>query len=300
MFKTFTFPLVQGDPNTALNDLSSMVITEKMARDLFGDGDPIGQSVRTDGLNGGQAFRVTGVMANVPPNSSFRFDALVRPESRADYQPNKADWGNRNHEVYLKLKPGVDALTAEKRLQSLTRKYWQADIAEAKKRGEKPDARGEYVSLRLQPLTDIRFDTKGVMGQGISRTYVSALALIGLFILLIAGINYVNLSLARSITRAREVGVRKSLGAQPGQLFGQFWAESLLICLIALAAGLALTIVQPGVRYPAHARFAHASGYAGRHRANVSAGYVADGRLSGLAHGALRGRYGAEGYGKRT
>jgi putative ABC transport system permease protein len=241
VFKTFTFPLLKGDPKTALSELSSMVITEDMARDLFGEQDPIGKSIRTDGLNMGQAFVVTGVMANVPPNSSFRFDALVRPESRADYQANKASWDNRNHEVYVKLKPGIDPLTAEKRLQALTRKYWQSDIAEAKKQGKKPDARGEYISLRLQPLTDIRFDTKGVMGAGISKTYVYALALIGLFILLIAGINYVNLTLARSITRAREVGVRKSLGAQPRQLFGQFWAESLVICLIALVAGLSLT-----------------------------------------------------------
>ncbi|MGF7217245.1 ABC-type antimicrobial peptide transport system permease subunit [Spirosoma lacussanchae] len=242
VFRTFTFPLLAGDPNTALKDLSSIVITEDMARDLFGDQNPIGKPLRTDGLNMGRDFIVTGVLANIPTNSTFRFDALVRPETRVDYQANKAEWGNRNHEVFVRLKPGVDAQTAEKRLRSFTKKYWQSEIAEAKQRGQKPDAQGEYISLRLQPLTDIRFDTKGVMGGGVSRTYVYALALIGLFILLIAGINYVNLSLARSVTRAREVGVRKSLGAQSGQLLGQFWAESLVICLIALLAGVGLAV----------------------------------------------------------
>ncbi|TAE24039.1 MAG: ABC transporter permease [Cytophagales bacterium] len=240
VFQTFTFPLLKGDPKTALKDINNMVITEDMARDLFGNTNPIGKSIRTDGLNTGRDFVITGVMAKPRANSSFQFDAFVRPETRVDYPTGKAEWGNRNHEIYLKLKPGIDPLTAEKRLQSLTRKYWQGDIAEAKRRGEKPDARGEYISLRLQPLSDIRFDTKGVFGTGISKTYIVALALIALFILLIAGINYVNLSLARSVARAREVGVRKSLGALAGQLFGQFWAESLVICLLALGAGLGM------------------------------------------------------------
>ncbi|WP_019987665.1 ABC transporter permease [Rudanella lutea] len=242
VFKTFSFPFIQGDPNTALNELSSMVLTEDMAQDLFGNENPLGKTLRTDGLNMGRDFVVTGVIANPRTNSSFQFDALVRPEVRADYQPNKAEWGNRNHEIFVKLKPGIDAQTAERRLSALSQKYWQADIAEAKRRGDKPDERGEYISLRLQPLTDIHFDTKGVMGGGISRTYVYALALIGLFILLIAGINYVNLSLARSVTRAREVGVRKSLGAQPGQLLGQFWAESLVVCVLALGIGFGLVL----------------------------------------------------------
>ena len=246
MLTMFSFAMRQGNPKTALNSLSSIVITENMAKDVFGPTNPMGKLIRVTGFDSPKSFIVTGVLADFPNNSTLQYDALIRIENQPDYADSKDKWDHTNHEVFVKLAPKLTSGTVEQRLKSFSPLYFQSVIRDQKRTGAQPDTNGELFSIRLQPLLDVHFDTGAIQGAGASRMYVYTLLLIGLFILAIAGINFVNLTLARSFTRAREVGVRKSLGALRGQLFTQLWGETLLTCGLGLAIGIGLTILLRG------------------------------------------------------
>ena len=238
--RMFTFPMHKGNANTALNGLSDIVISENMAKAVFGRQDPVGKPLQLRLNDQWQAFTVTGVISDFPDNSTFTYDAFIRSENAGDYQEYKTKWDHGSHDVYVKLKAGTDPQTLQRQTQAFMDKYFAKDNAENKAQGYPKNALGYQKSLLLQPLTDVHFDTETIGGQGISRTYVYTLLLVGLFILAIACINFINLTIAQSITRAREVGVRKSLGAQRGQLFGQIWGETILLCLVALLLGLGM------------------------------------------------------------
>ncbi|GGM79240.1 ABC transporter permease [Dyadobacter beijingensis] len=240
-FKTFSFPFLQGNAQSALQDLSSIVITENMARAVFGSEDPMGKAVNI-GLDGNKKqYVVSGVLADFPENSSLQFDAFLRSENIGGYQQQKDQWDAFSHNVFLKLKPGVEKLAFEKKLRPFTAKYFADTFTKLKKKGAKPDERGDLYALRLQKLEDIHFEREISGGKGASLVY--ALMGIGLFILLIACINFINLNVARSFIRAREVGVRKSLGALKQQLFFQIWGEAGVVCFLGFLAGIILSIL---------------------------------------------------------
>jgi putative ABC transport system permease protein len=236
----FSFPLLKGNPKTALNSLSDIVIGEKMAVSVFGKEDPIGKPIELRMNGTWQTFNVTAVASEAPRNSTLTYDALIRSENSGDYQANKSRWDFGNHDVYVKLKAGVDPKTLQRRTQAFMEKYFAQDIKQQKEQGYPKNELGFQRSLLLIPLTEVHYDTESMNGQAISRAYIYTLMLVGLFILAIACINFINLTIAQSISRAREVGVRKSLGAQRGQLFGQIWGETLLLCMAALFIGLGL------------------------------------------------------------
>ncbi len=236
----FTFPMREGKAKTALNGLNDIVISENMAKAVFGNEDPVGKPLQLRLNDTWQAFAITGVIADFPDNSTLTYDALIRSENAGDYQESKTQWDHGSHDVYVKLKPGTDPQTLQRRTQAFMNKYFAKDISEQQQQGYPKNALGYQKSLLLQPLTDVHFDTETVGGQGISRSYVYTLLLVGFFILAIAGINFINLTIAQSLSRSREVGVRKSLGAQRGQLFGQIWGETGLLCGVALLIGLGL------------------------------------------------------------
>ncbi|QHV94445.1 ABC transporter permease [Spirosoma endbachense] len=238
--KMFTFPLLKGNSGTAMNSLSDIVISESMARDIFGMEEPLGKPLQLRMNNTWQAFTVTGVVSDAPKNSTFDYDALIRSENAGDYEENKSRWDHGNHDVYVKLKAGTDPQTLQRRTQAFMDKYFAKDNKEQKELGYPKNELGFQRSLILQPLLTVHFDTETTHGLGISRTYVVTLLLVGFFILAIACINFINLTIAQSFSRAREVGVRKSLGAQRVQLFGQIWGETLMLCLGALLIGLGL------------------------------------------------------------
>ncbi|MCF0073357.1 ABC transporter permease [Dyadobacter sp. CY261] len=240
-FKIFSFPFLQGNPKTAFQNLSNIVITESMAKAVFGSEDPMGKSVNL-GLEGNKKqYVVTGVLADFPQNSSLQFDVFLRSENVGGYQQQKDQWDAFSHNVYLKLKPGIDKLTFEKKLRPFTAKYFAETLTKLKKKGGKPDERGDLYALRLQKLADVHFDREISGGKGASLVY--ALMGIGLFILLIACINFINLNVARSFIRAREVGVRKSLGALKQQLFFQIWGEAGVVCFLGFLTGIVLSIL---------------------------------------------------------
>lgn len=240
-FRIFTFPFIEGNEQAALQDLSSIVITQHMAKAVFGNEQALGKRIDV-GLEGNKKqYVVTGVLADFPENSSLKFDAFVRSENLGSYQEQKDYWDNYSHSVFLKLKPGVDKLAFEKKLKPFTAKYFSETISKLKKQGAKPDERGDLYAVRLQKLADVHFDREISGGKDASLVY--ALMGIGIFILLIASINFINLNVARSFIRAREVGVRKSLGALKQQLFFQIWGEAGVVCLLGFLAGITLAIL---------------------------------------------------------
>ncbi|MBO0948237.1 ABC transporter permease [Fibrella forsythiae] len=236
----FTFPLQKGSAKTAMNSLSDIVISANMAADVFGKEDPIGKPLQLRMNDRWQEFTVTGVLNDAPKNSSIEFDAIIRSDNAADYQEFKTRWDHGNHDVFVQVKAGTDPQMLQRRAQAFMDKYFAKDIKDRQEQGYPKNELGFQRSLLLAPIRDLHFDTVTTHGSGISRAYVYTLLLVGLFILAIACINFINLTIAQSLTRAREVGVRKSLGAQRLQLFGQIWGETVLLCAGALLIGLGL------------------------------------------------------------
>ncbi|GAB3698819.1 ABC transporter permease [Spirosoma flavus] len=240
--KVFSFPMIKGNRSLALQDLSSLVISESTALAIFGTVDPIGKTLRL-GRDGNQReYIVTGVLADSPDNSSIKYDALARIENSLAYQNSKNQWDAYNHTAYVKLAPNATQAALENRLKPFAQKYFTVDLEKLKKQGVKPDERGDLVAIRFQKLANVHFDRE-IASSSAPVALVYALLGMAVFILLIASINFINLSIARSFTRAREVGVRKSLGAVKNQLFAQIWGESALLCLAGFILGTLLAIL---------------------------------------------------------
>jgi putative ABC transport system permease protein len=241
--KMFSFPLVKGNAEVALHDLSSIVLSENMAKDVFGAEDPIGKQLQLGLDENRKQYIVTGVLKDFPENSTIKFDAFIRTENVSGYAGEKNQWDAYSHNVYLKLSPQTDKETFEKRLKPFVQKYFADNIEGLRKRGGRPDEKGDLYALRLQNLANIHFDTDISGGSGAPIALVYALMGIAIFILMIACINFINLNVARSFIRAREVGVRKSLGALKNQLFFQIWGEAALICFLGFLTGVILAIL---------------------------------------------------------
>jgi len=226
----FTFPLVKGDAKSALNDKHSIVITEKMATKYFGSDDPIGKTITLDTKD---AFSVSGVIQDPPLNSNLRFDFLISFAYFWDENKGWLDeWGNNNIRTFIMLAPGTDATA----------------FAEKLKHEIKEHNKETNVELFIQKYTDIylrgNFEN-GVQSGGRIET-VRIFLVVALFVLVIACINFMNLSTAQATKRAKEVGLRKVIGAGPGQVFRQFMGESFLTVMIsALVAVICALLAMP-------------------------------------------------------
>lgn len=222
----FSFPLVKGDPNTVLKDMYSIVLTEKLAKSFFGEEDPMGKVVRIDSKDN---FTVTGIVKDLPNNTRFKFEYLLPWAYLRKLGEDDANWGNNSTRNYVLLKKNTTLASIAPKLKKIKRKYDNSELTN---------------EMFLYPISRWRLYssfTNGVEDGGLI-DFVKMFGVIAAFILLIACINFMNLSTARSEKRAKEVGIRKVVGANKGSLIGQFLGESILISLIA---GLfALLIVQ--------------------------------------------------------
>jgi putative ABC transport system permease protein len=223
VFDVFTFPFLYGDPATALAQPQRIVLTKSLAQKLFGDpAKAIGQTVE---FSNHFPNTVAGVMADVPANSHIQFSALR--SLPANYT---SGWQNFDLYTYVLLNKGSDAGALEAKLAGFYPKYLKKEMGQLTYR------------MELQPLPAIHLTSHldyeaGANGQ---RQTVYIFALLAALILLIAGINYVNLYTVRSMSRMREVGVRKAIGSRRSQLLGQFMTESMVMALMACAAGVVL------------------------------------------------------------
>lgn len=246
IFKVFTLPVIAGDPNTALNEPNTVVITENTARKYFGTIDAIGKTIETDD-NTSTIYKVTAVIKNIPANSHFNFDFLFSMDN-VNY-----DWNNylsHNFFTYLLLKPGADYRALEAKFPQYVEKYVlpQASQVMQIKSMEEFEKSGNKLEYTLMPLEKIHLHSNKQfdLSPGGNVQYVYIFSAVALFILLIACINFMNLATARSANRAKEVGIRKVLGTGKRQLIAQFLSESTLMALIALTLAIMIaTAVLP-------------------------------------------------------
>jgi putative ABC transport system permease protein len=239
--RMFTFPLVQGNSKQALSGLNNLVITEQAAKALFGEEPALNKTVLLSINNKEQPFIVSGILKDISDHSSINFDILVRFEHFPGYADNKDAWDNRTHIVMAQFDDGYDPSVFTSQLSSFVKKHFVEQIETLKRDGAKPK-NGNVFWLDLAPFSNNHFATAlGVVeGSPVNKTYPISLIIIGCFILIIACINFINLSVARGFTRAREVGVRKTLGASKPQLLIQFWVETIMVCLASMVVGLLL------------------------------------------------------------
>ena len=227
----FSFPFVSGDSSKALVAANSTVISEKLAQKYFGKDDPMGKTLL---LNQNLPLKVTGVFKDVPENSHIKFDMLVSFSTLGnDDRLNNWTWPEFYN--YVRLAPGTDPKKVEARFPA----FIDLHLSKIMK---------QYNFLtyfHLQPLADIHLRSEGLKGpeDNGSDKEVYFLTVIGIFVLVIAWINYINLSTAKSMERAKEVGLRKVVGALRWQLIGQFIMESVLINLLALILAAAIVFI---------------------------------------------------------
>jgi putative ABC transport system permease protein len=222
VFDVFSFPLVEGDPKAALAEPFTVVIGEDAAEKYFGRENPMGKTLT---LGGSRDFRVTGIFREVPRNSHFAFDMLFSIKSLG--QSLDEEWRPSSCYTYLLLKAGSSPSVFETTFPDFFKKY-----------RTQSDRRVFY----LQPLTRIHLHSnleREIEPNG-NIAYVKILSSVALFVLLIACLNFINLSTARSADRAKEVAVRKVAGAHQTHLVGQFLGESILTALVAVILALAL------------------------------------------------------------
>jgi len=225
----FSFPFVKGDPATALKDKSSIVITEKMATKYFGNEEPLGKVLV---MNTKRSFTVTGVVKDLPKNSSIQFEYLLPFEVFWDENNWLHEWGNNNIRTFLLLREGADR-------ENFAAKFRKEIDAHQEK---------SNVELFIQPMDEAYlygdFENGVISGGRIDS--VKIFFVVAVFVLIIACINFMNLSTAQATKRAKEVGLRKVIGAVPSQLFRQFMGESFVtVCLSAIVALLLALVFIP-------------------------------------------------------
>ncbi len=230
-FNVFDFKLVAGNKKTALTEPMSVIMSESLAKKYFNKANPLGQQL----LLTGAAINatVTGVMKDIPENSQIKADILVSMSSFKQiygFPTSDSEWTNHNYYTYLLLKPHVDAKAFEKKLPAFMEFH----------HGEESKKLQMFETLTLEPLRDVYLKSKrdGFVSGSINN--VNIFSIVAIFILLIACINFINLTTARSAERAKEVGIRKVVGADKYQLAKQFLGESIIICMIAFVLAVLL------------------------------------------------------------
>ena len=237
VFRIFTFPMLEGNPETALKDPYSIVLTETAAKKLFGNQSALGKSIRFDTLD----YQVTGVMKDVPFFSHINFEALVSLSTAEQLNRNNSDFekwsGMSSNYVYLLLPPTVDVASVQPQLDALAR---EENLAEE----------NTTIQLGLLPLYELvvgenlrRSEGSGSVGPHLSPVVLWILGGLALVVLLSACFNYTNLSMARAMRRFKEVGIRKAIGADKNQVWQQFLVEAIMISLAALLLSYAIFLV---------------------------------------------------------
>lgn len=240
-FDIFNFPLLHGDKTTALSEPNTALITETIAHKYFGNEDPINKTFR---LEGKIDCRITGVLKDLPANTEQRAGIYLSWPTMRSYNEwmfNDKAWGGISTELqcFTRLRPNVNPTQVEKLLPAYVKKY-------------RPNSKNVHV-YKLQPLSEVHFDAR--YGGPMERRNLWILSIIGLFLIITACVNFVNLATAQALRRSKEVGIRRVLGSLRGQLFWQFIAETGLITLLAAVLAFTLSIaVMPTLNQWFHTR----------------------------------------------
>jgi len=235
-FKIFTIPLLQGDPFTVLSDSLTIVLTESTASIYFGDDDPIGKMLE---LDNGLSFRITGICNDVPDNSHFHFDYLASMKwIEKAYQ--KEAWVGEITTTYLLAKQENAGETIQAYLPGIIERNITAELEGYVGEETLNFTDDDSFEFYLQPVSDIHLNSveEGEFESGTDKVYIYVFIFIALLILVVACVNFMNLSTAKSVTRAKEVALRKVMGASPRQMILQFLSESVLFSFMALFLSL--------------------------------------------------------------
>lgn len=242
-FKVFSFPLISGNPATALKDPRSLVLTQQSAKKLFGNEDPIGKTVQIKLEDTFEPFVVTAIAKDIPSNSTITFPMLANYEFLANTRSGKRsvdNWRRSSYQTFVLLKPGSTLASDMNRMLAFRKKYYPNEEAELRKAGywKGNDAPVRY---KLQPLTNIHVNTQ--IGGGVDPVDPSTIWIllsIAGGVLLIACINFTTLAIGRSAGRAKEVGIRKVVGGRKRELMFQFLTEAFLLTVFSAAIGFLL------------------------------------------------------------
>jgi putative ABC transport system permease protein len=232
----FSFPTIIGNSKSALRDLQSIALTQSTSAALFGEVDPIGKQVKIGKIGEEKNYTVAAILQDCPRNSSINFDALIRIETGERYNEHKDQWDAYNTSLFIKTAENSSEMDIENKLARLPEKYFKSELDIIKTQHPAGTEVRNLMSLNLTNIEEIHFSGE----RSTPLFLIYAIIALGVFILLIACFNFVNLNLAKSFKRSREVGVRKSLGALKGQLFRQLWGEAILLYFIGFVAGLFL------------------------------------------------------------
>ncbi len=242
-FEFFDLKLQKGNPSTVLDRPDGLVINESVAGKLFGDKDPIGEILILDN-NNDKPYEITGVYEDFPANMHFHYEVLLSMEDREESKQKQ--WVGFNFNTYLKLAAGVNPDSLEAKFPQVVEKYLGPEFEQfLGQTMEELEAAGDYAGFSLFPMKDIHLhsDKLGEIEQNGSMQYVYIFSAIALFILVLACINFMNLSTAQSSNRAKEVGIRKTMGAYRQHLINQFLSEAFLITLISILLAYGITYV---------------------------------------------------------
>ncbi|MFZ1457215.1 MAG: ABC transporter permease, partial [Saprospiraceae bacterium] len=239
-FSMFSFDVVQGDPINPLSDMQHVVITEKVKEKYFGSANAVGKPLYI-GDEGKEMtpFIVSAVVKNMPSNSSIQFDILASFEymyKNDSWLSGPQSWTNASLNTFVMLHPTTDAQSTVKKIDLVSQKHLQTEITERQKND--PQSKSYEMKFHLQPFFDMHLDPEYFASNGMKNwsdiKYPKILSGIALLLILIASINFINLTLARSLQRSKEIGIRKTSGGTKGQLFFQFITESLVMTAVAL------------------------------------------------------------------
>ena len=236
--QVFDFELLAGDRETALSEPYSLVITEETAEKFFGHEDPVGESL----VRSGDPYKITGVLKNIPENSHLQFDALATISTVTREEPGfNNQFGNNFLVTYVVMSPNADVVALDAKMpEFLTRSMPPS--------GDNPQDVNDFYELHFQELADVHLASSNMEHdyqnyRKFNGEYLEAFAVVGLLILLIAGVNFMNLVTARASHRWKEIGVRKTVGARKGQLFSQFALESAFLGAVSFVLALAIDLV---------------------------------------------------------
>jgi putative ABC transport system permease protein len=236
-FNLFDIAMLEGNPNLALTAPKSVILSRNTAQKYFGNESPLGKLLKMDNRTD---YEVTGVFEEIPNNSHFKFDLIASLSTLDDSRDQS--WLNYNFNTYILLTPGADPKALEEKFPDMLVKYLTVEVQKMFGIPYEDFVKAGNISLDyfLQPLLDIHLksDLQSELGSNGDMSYVYIFSAIALFILVIACINFMNLSTARSAGRAKEVGIRKVVGSQRNQLVRQFLTESTIMSIIALLVSL--------------------------------------------------------------
>ncbi len=264
-FSVFSFPLISGDPRQVLADLHSMVISEETAKKYFGSSRAEGKTIELQVNGKFEPFIISGIAKRSPQNSSIKFEMLLPMKYQEKINPDQ-HWLNFFISTFLVLQPGANPVAV---LNKMTRVYYEKARDQLKEAKEK-DGFKDKVYWGLQPLLQIHlskdYDAEDELSDASNPVYSYILTGIAIFIMIIACINFINLTIARSLKRSKEIGIRKVIGGKRSQLARQFLGESFLVCFIAFVFAIFLATIS----LPVFNELANKQ---------LSLGYLFDGRL---------------------